>query len=145
MKIVINACHGGFNLSREAIKYIADKTGQQVYWFETKFDKDFGSINYVPIADEKALAESKTWCFTRAYKVPNPNELSDEQRREAAWDLDKMPRTDALLVEVVEVLGEKASGDFADLKVVEVPDDVQWHIAEYDGTEWVAENHRKWY
>ena len=62
MKIVINACHGGFNLSREAIKYIADKTGQQVYWFETKFDKDFGSINYVPITAEKALAPSFTFC-----------------------------------------------------------------------------------
>jgi len=25
-----------------------------------------------------------------------------------------------------------------------VPDDVKWHIAEFDGWEWVAEDHRTW-
>ena len=34
--------------------------------------------------------------------------------------------------------------DPALVQVVEVPDDVSWHIAEYDGYESVAENHRSW-
>jgi len=27
---------------------------------------------------------------------------------------------------------------------VEIPDDVKWHIHEYDGLEHVAEDHRTW-
>lgn len=53
-------------------------------------------------------------------------------------------RSDPALIDAVETLGEKANGGYAELKIVEVPDDVKWHIAEYDGSEWVAENHRTW-
>ena len=53
-------------------------------------------------------------------------------------------RNDPILVEIVEQLGEAADGDYAELKVVEIPDDVQWTIEEYDGAEWVAEKHRTW-
>jgi hypothetical protein len=53
-------------------------------------------------------------------------------------------RNDPILVEIVEQLGEAANGDFAELKVVKIPDDVQWTIEEYDGNEWIAEKHRTW-
>jgi hypothetical protein len=55
-----------------------------------------------------------------------------------------IPRDDPILVSIVEELGEDAWGQFAKLKVVDIPDDVEWHIGEYDGIEWVAENHRTW-
>jgi hypothetical protein len=48
------------------------------------------------------------------------------------------------LVAVVEELGKEANGTYSELKVVEIPSDVKWHISEYDGDEWVAENHRTW-
>ena len=48
------------------------------------------------------------------------------------------------LVRVVEELGRNAGEEFASLKVVEVPDDVQWTIQDHDGSEWVAEVHRTW-
>lgn len=55
-------------------------------------------------------------------------------------------RNDPFLVQTVEELGRAANGPHAELKVVEIPDDVQWHIAEaeYDGLEYIAENHRTW-
>lgn len=53
-------------------------------------------------------------------------------------------RNNPILVEIVEQLGESADGGHAELKVVEIPDDVQWQIEEYNGNEWVAETHRKW-
>lgn len=53
-------------------------------------------------------------------------------------------RSDPDLVRVVEEMGEAANGRFARLRVVEVPDDVEWEIDEYDGTEHVAEKHRTW-
>jgi hypothetical protein len=53
-------------------------------------------------------------------------------------------RNDAALIQVVEELGNAASGSCADLKIVEVPDEVDWYVEEYDGNEWVAEKHRTW-
>ena len=53
-------------------------------------------------------------------------------------------RNDPTLIEVVEELGEKADGTYSELKIVEIPDDVEWIIEEYDGKEWVAEDHRRW-
>jgi hypothetical protein len=53
-------------------------------------------------------------------------------------------RNDPVLVDIVESMGEKASGRWADLHIVEIPDDVEWCIEEYDGKEWIAEVHRTW-
>lgn len=57
-------------------------------------------------------------------------------------DYDK--RTDTRLVECVEALGEEASGTFANLKVVDIPDDIKWEIDYYDGIETIHEVHRSW-
>lgn len=54
-----------------------------------------------------------------------------------AWEI---PRDDPVLVEIVRGLG-----DDSPLKIVEVPDGVNWYIDDYDGSEWVAERHRRWY
>jgi hypothetical protein len=54
---------------------------------------------------------------------------------------DKIERTDARLVRWVE----EHPHDSENLKVVEVPDDVKWHIHEYDGGDHVAEDHRTWH
>jgi hypothetical protein len=53
-------------------------------------------------------------------------------------------RTNLKLVEVVEKLGEAANGGYAQLKVAEVPDDIEWAIDNYDGVETVHEAHRTW-
>jgi hypothetical protein len=47
-----------------------------------------------------------------------------------------------VLVEMVE-RGD-VDGDFSELKVVEIPDGVNWYIEEYDGMEHIAERHRTW-
>ena len=83
MKIVINACYGGFGLSKEALK---------------KLNMD-------------------------EYKIK---------------------RNDPLLIKIIEELGEKANGNYANLKIIEIPDDVEYEIEEYDGWEWISEKHRIW-
>ena len=55
-----------------------------------------------------------------------------------------IPRNDKDLVEIVESLGNLANGFCASLRIVEIPDGVEWHISEYDGIEHIAENHRTW-
>lgn len=53
-------------------------------------------------------------------------------------------RTHPSLVRAVEELGEKANGRHAKLKVVEIPDCVNWEITDYDGIETVREILREW-
>jgi len=53
-------------------------------------------------------------------------------------------RDDPRLIQIVEELGEDAAGYGAMLKIVEIPDDVDWEINEDDGSEWIAEKHRTW-
>lgn len=56
----------------------------------------------------------------------------------------QIPRDDQKLTQVVEELGAEANGHCAELKVVEIPDDVQWLIRKADGVEHVSEVHRTW-
>lgn len=58
--------------------------------------------------------------------------------------LRDIPRDDPMLIDCIEALGDKANGAYAELAVVEIPDDVDWEIEEYDGREWIAEVHRTW-
>jgi hypothetical protein len=60
------------------------------------------------------------------------------------WHDCDVERDDPYLVKIVQELGQAANGTYSNLKVVEIPGDVDWEIAEYDGDEWVAEVHRTW-
>ena len=63
--------------------------------------------------------------------------------QESVYDRD-IARDDSLLIQIIDEMGALANGDFAQLKIVEIPDDVNWYIEEYDGLEHVAEKHRTW-
>jgi len=60
------------------------------------------------------------------------------------WWRGDLERNDSVLVQVVEELGENACGEFAQLKVVEIPDGVDYEINEFGGKEHIAEKHRTW-
>jgi hypothetical protein len=68
-------------------------------------------------------------------------ELSGKPLPDNHWEVQ---RNCPILVQVVQQLGGAANGPYAKLKVVEIPRYVKWQIAEYDGYEWVAEQHRTW-
>jgi len=53
-------------------------------------------------------------------------------------------RANPLVAEVVESLGEEANGKYAKLKVVEIPDGIEYTIEEFDGVESIHEKHRSW-
>jgi hypothetical protein len=140
-KIVINACHGGFGLSHEAVLAYLEQSGQQV-WAEA--DKKYSGLipftyHLVP-PEQRIVGTPDNW---------HSMTLDQRQAHNAAYsktvfyDRD-LARDDPCLVQVVEQLGAGANGRHADLKVVEIPDDVNWYIEEYDGREWVAERHRTW-
>lgn len=55
-------------------------------------------------------------------------------------------RDDPTLVAVVEELGKRANSEHSKLKIVEIPEGVEWEIIETDGWgEHVAEVSRKWF
>lgn len=112
--IVINACHGGFGLSVAAKKLYLEYAGL-AYTEEPREDR-YSTDRYGYI-----------------FKVNGTH-----------WDVGDIPRDDPVLVRVVRELGKEANGPYSELKVVKVPGDVEWYIAEYDGDEWVAEKHRTW-
>ena len=143
MKVVINADYGGFGLSPKALKYVADKLGQPIYFFKSSYA--YGKYTYIPISPEEA--HRSIWGL-RAFNIPDPGSVADlnENYDKYNWSFSRYfeSRADPLLVEVVEALGDEANGSHAKLKIVEIPDDVEWTIQEYDGWEWVAEKHRTW-
>lgn len=49
-------------------------------------------------------------------------------------------RNDPNLIKVVEELGENSFGAWAQLEVVEIPDDIPWEIDSYDGSENIMSN-----
>ena len=57
---------------------------------------------------------------------------------------DYEERNNPTLVKVVEELGKEADGKHAKLKVVEVPDNIEWKITDSNGFEVVEEVHRTW-
>jgi len=80
--------------------------------------------------------ENTNWSISIFYK--------DSVAKENYFDDREIPRNDPTLVEVVEKLGDAAYGFAANLKTVEIPEDVDWCIEENDGLEWVSEKHRTW-
>lgn len=76
----------------------------------------------------------------RYFEIKGINKAHSEQ----TVYLREIARHDPALVQVVEEMGGKADGNHAKLKVVEIPDDVEYIIEEYDGLEHIAEVHRTW-
>ena len=114
MKIVINTCYGGFGLSEKATMLYGKKAG----------------LNIIAVPDTKFKSIINYYL----------NEVHDDNYF-VDWDIK---RDDPILVEVVEELGAESNGEYAKLKVVEIPDDVvDWRIDEYNGAEYVCEG-RRW-
>ncbi len=151
MKIAINKCYGGFGLSPKAVARLAELNGQKAYFF-------VGGIGDKPL--KQVAIEKINSMFWSAYNTPNPTlscdgaewaamsseEKNDQNAKDEAQSLDSRPdnRTDPLLIQVIEELGEDASGSCAELEVIEIPDGVQYEIEEYDGMESIHETHRSW-
>ena len=53
-------------------------------------------------------------------------------------------RTNPDLIRVVEKLGDVANGTYASLTVVEISDEVDWDIYNYDGMEHIYDKDRVW-
>lgn len=138
-KIVINDCYGGFGVSEAGMRRYAEIKGINLWVKKDRFG--YNSYMIVPPSQEMPEMDYVKW---HGLSIEE-RKAHNEQYRQQQLNDDDFARDDPVLVQVVEELGtEKASDRFANLKIVEIPDDVKWQIEEYDGTEWVAEEHRTW-
>jgi hypothetical protein len=156
-KVVINACFGGFSLSPLAVKRMAELQGRECYFFAMQREP-LDIHKYHPVAVEDA----KNDMMVSAFDIPDAHvrlmgrsddwhTLSMEERQARNAEYSKhsihdrdIPRHDPHLIQVVEELGAAASGMCAELRIVEIPADVEYEIDEYDGNEHIAEKHRTW-
>lgn len=130
MKIVINVCFGGFGLSHKGMMAWAKRRGVTLY----PFIQGPGTAFYEPY-----VGQSSPLLINYSTSPLTSGEFPDGYQA-----VDDIPRDDPDLVSVVEDLGGGANGPFAELRVVEIPDGVEWVIDEYDGCETVKEKHQSW-
>lgn len=139
MKVVINACYGGFDISEEGLLLYAKLKGFKIYI--EKSGKSWGDIYWL-VPENKRVKALKPAEFAKL-SLKKRQEYNKKWAEQTIYGRE-IPRDDPFLIQVVEKLGEKAGGNFSKLKVVEVPDGVDWEIQEYDGFEHIAEKHRTW-
>lgn len=53
-------------------------------------------------------------------------------------------RHDNILIKIIETLGKKANGKLSNLHIVEIPDNTNYEIDDYDGQESIHEKHQSW-
>lgn len=119
MKVVINKCYGGFNLSDKAIEACIE-LGMTVG--EDKDDDLY----------RKDFCKGKKRLFGNIYWANHSD--------------DQVFRCDPRVIKVVEQLGDEANGHCSKLRIIDIPFDSYdgWHIEEYDGMEQIAEDHQTW-
>lgn len=137
MKIVINACYGGFGLSHLAVMRYGELAGMTLYCYNTDNEQPERYIH----DPEDGYPPYATYSKKDLGDFPTYDELYAKDNILHYRGID---RNDPLLVQVVEEMGKQANTFASNLKVVEIPDDVEWTIDEYDGLECVDERHRSW-
>lgn len=141
-RIVINTRHGGFGLSIEGVQRYLELLGEPIW---SEFDEKYpslGMITYWRVAPgpDRVVGNPENWHEMSLAERQAHNQKYSEQ----VFNDREIARDDPVLVKVVQELGERVNSKYSQLKVVEIPGDVDWEIAEYDGAEWVAEKHRTW-
>ncbi len=76
-------------------------------------------------------------------RLTNDKGVYHNEHGDVFWS-ENIERNDQCLVQTIYDLGKKANGPCCHLKVVQVPEDVDWIIQQLDGVEWVAERGRTW-
>ena len=123
MKIVINSCYGGFGLSAIAIK--------------------------------RAIAEGAKGILVMGKVVKRPNDIDAGggykintfgvlYKGDESYYFDSKIGTDPILIKIIEEIGDRANDQYSRLKIIEIPDGVEWELREYNGCEYVEEKHRRW-
>jgi len=137
MKIAINKCWGGFGLSHAAIMRYAEISGVPLYPFVNTKKSD-GGTNFDIF---------EPYIGQKSYSIHYSTQpLKDDGKYEdnSYWYYGSLERNDPILIQVIEELGEKASGDLSKVVIKDIPDGIEYEIDDYDGMETIHEKHQSW-
>ena len=161
IKVVVNACAGGFSLSHEGTLLFAKRKGLEIVSYYSNKNPTNLQDKYVKNPDnDKPMSDSifnkLVYCAIPKY-IDSPEFVDEifistyiykpDSYNYYNFDLEKYNnfRSDQELIATVEALGDLASGLSAELKIVEIPDDVDWYLDVSDsGYESIHEKHRIW-
>lgn len=134
MKIIKNVCYGGFHFSDEAYeKMIAYGIPLKEY-IKQKRNPETGLYD--------KSKNKKNVIFKRG-----ESEIDKIMKQFGDyWDNfdEKFKRTNETIIRVVEELGAEANNRFSRLEIVEIPDDIDWEIDDYDGIETIRRKGERW-
>jgi len=139
MNIVINDKFGGFGLSYKGVMKYAEIKGIKLYAFVDgrneagNLDFHAPKVSYDGTEDVFVIHYSK--------KPLRDGKYYEEDSYFSPSDIE---RTDTALIETIKLLKAKANGHCASLKIIEIPDNIDWQVEEYDGLEHIAEKHQTW-
>jgi hypothetical protein len=135
-KVVINQRYGGFGLSPKAEVAYLKRKGKTAYFY----DPDFTTKVWTKVVDLSQL----TWIY-HVLTVDLGDTVHDDDYDDADYFSSYyIPRDDPDLIAVVEEFGKESWSVHSELAIIEIPDDVDWEIDEYDGWKSIHEKHRTW-
>lgn len=141
MKIVINKCYGGFGISNEALHELIKLNASCI---ESQKFTEYSNSTSDP---DWELKEDGIW-YHRFSAIAINKSIIDVNNilLSTVYFLkrDDSIRSNPDLINIIEKLGKNAGGQFSKLKIVEIPDKVNWEIDEYDGMETVREISGRW-
>ena len=140
MDLVINEVGSLFNLSIYGKKKLAERKKLDIFFYEEGQDSkghlEYKRLDIIPEENYEYLMLTRDLGLT-VRDFPDvkglfffPNDIS---------------RDDGDLISLLREHGSRMmSGPLSQLKVVTIPDGVDWILCSNDGVEWIAERHRTW-
>lgn len=146
MDVVINKCYGGFGLSSSAVVELI-RRGSTSIQVQPAF-KYFRTDPTILISLN--LTEDPKW--KRDFNTPIEDGFFSGFSGDVLYKEgniyrveDSSVRQDPVFISLMKEKGSKwCSGNYAELSIVSIPDDVMWEIDKYDGQESIHESHRSW-
>ena len=144
-KIVINRDYGLFNLSPKAIKKYLESHGKDCYFYDYDSKKgEFTRIdNEIAFKNPHKIKCIQTEYFGEYYDN-NKYYKNVWKWLDAEFKAIRIARDDLNLIKVIEELGAEANCKGVTLKIIEIPDDVEWERKKDEYGEYIIEKHRIW-
>ena len=149
MEVILNKCYGGFGVSEKCYDLYAEKLGKKVFRY---IDDGIQSYDCAfPLWPKKKVTlEEACNSFHVDHFFKDFGDKFESYNGHPCWDddcyiyLSREHRENSVLIECIKELGEDANGLYAELKVVEIPDNMEYEIDEYDGIETLHQAVPKW-
>ncbi|KGL43026.1 hypothetical protein EP56_08530 [Listeriaceae bacterium FSL A5-0209] len=137
MKLVVNRCYGGYGLSSKAILRVLELKGETVFAYvqtDKNLEREAENLKAID-KDYKEGFWDKIYYFREPLDLCENGDISfDELRYKNEIDV-YFDREDKDLVQIVEELDAEASTNLSELEVLEIPDNHEYYIDDYDGVE----------